>query len=130
VWRFSAGWTSPRNSMCLFSLSLSHAGVEGRWLERAQSANHDLPTPFASSWSLNADFAAAVSLSLDGLTVATPGGVDPQVWATIVALAVLTARFAPERVEWALVEKKARKFVLARGADLAALLEQAKALIK
>jgi len=52
------------------------------------------------SWHLTGDFAARVGVELDRLQSARPKAIDPDAWATLVALAWLGAHASAERLEW------------------------------
>eukprot|EP00741_Cyanophora_paradoxa_P011982 tig00020572_g11577.t2 len=70
------------------------------------------------SWGLSAALADALGTPLDVLSAACPpalrGGTGAALWATALAVAFLVAKCADAKAEWALLEKKARRWL--RGA--------------
>lgn len=83
---------------------------------------------FQGNWTLNASFALAIGVSEKDL--AAPNQFNADVWATAIALVVLEIRFAELRVEWDLLAKKARKWIVSNGVDLEKVLSSARGVIK
>jgi Ca-activated chloride channel family protein len=52
------------------------------------------------SWNLTRDLAARVGIAFDRLQSARPDAIEPDVWATLVALAWLAAHASGDHVEW------------------------------
>ncbi len=66
---------------------------------------------FRGNWLLNAELASVIGIPLESLKHNLPSEVEPDVWATAIAIAVLQQRYAAFAVEWELLAKKATRFI-------------------
>jgi hypothetical protein len=63
------------------------------------------------SWELTRDLAARLSIRFGELRSALPAGIDPDAWATLVALAWLDQHAPDERNEWSSLARKAEAWL-------------------
>ena len=89
------------------------------------------------SWALDAGLASILGTPLTNLEAECPegggGGAREKVWATVLALVFLEARYSDEREEWELVAAKAEAWLLGAGqlgSSLGSLREAAKSCLK
>lgn len=71
------------------------------------------------SWELTRDFADRVGVEFDRLRSAWPNAIEPDVWATLVALAWLEAHAQAERLEWQGLAGKAENWLKLRASATA-----------